>query len=108
MLNFLKFLEKVGVEKCILAGNSLGGNIAWRFTIEYSEMVDKLILIDAAGYPVKSKSIPLAFKIAQIPIIQNIFTIISPRFIAKASVENVYKNKTKVNEELVDRYFELT
>ena len=108
-VEFLKvFLEKVGVEKCILAGNSLGGNIAWRFTIEYSEMVDKLILIDAAGYPVKSKSIPLAFKIAQIPIIQNIFTIISPRFIAKASVENVYKNKTKVNEELVDRYFELT
>jgi pimeloyl-ACP methyl ester carboxylesterase len=56
----------------------------------------------------KSKSNPLAFKIAQIPIIQNIFTIISPRFIAKASVENVYKNKTKVNEELIDRYFELT
>jgi len=106
---FLKnFLESIAVKKCILAGNSLGGNIAWRFTIEYSEIVDKLILIDAAGYPMKSKSIPLAFKIAQIPIIQNIFTIISPRFIAKASVENVYKNKTKVNEELIDRYFELT
>ena len=108
-VEFLKvFLDKIGVKKCILAGNSLGGNIAWRFTIEYSEIVDKLILIDAAGYPMKSKSIPLAFKIAQIPIIQNIFTIISPRFIAKASVENVYKNKTKVNEELIDRYFELT
>ena len=103
-----KFLEKIGVKSCILAGSSLGGNIAWRFTIENSEMVDKLILIDAAGYPMKSKSIPLAFKIAQIPVIQNIFTFISPRFIAKVSVENVYKDKTKVNEELVDRYFELT
>ena len=108
-VEFLKvFLEKVGVKKCILAGNSLGGNIAWRFTIEYSEIVDKLILIDAAGYPMKSKSIPLAFKIAQIPIIQNIFTVISPRFVAKVSVENVYYDKTKVDEELVDRYFELT
>lgn len=106
---FLKvFLEKIGIKSCILAGNSLGGNIAWRFTTKYSEMVDNLILIDAAGYPMKSKSIPLAFKIAQIPIIQNIFTVISPRFVAKASVENVYNNKTKVNEELVDRYFELT
>jgi pimeloyl-ACP methyl ester carboxylesterase len=106
---FLKvFLEKIGVKSCILAGNSLGGNIAWRFTIENSEMVNKLILIDAAGYPMKSKSIPLAFKIAQIPIIQNIFTVISPRFVAKASVENVYKDKTKIDEELVDRYFELT
>jgi pimeloyl-ACP methyl ester carboxylesterase len=106
---FLKdFLEKIGVEKCILAGNSLGGNIAWRFTTEYSELVDKLILIDAAGYPMKSKSIPLAFKIAEIPVIQNIFTFITPRFVAKASVENVYKDKTKVDKELVDRYFELT
>ncbi|MDB9990489.1 alpha/beta hydrolase [Flavobacteriales bacterium] len=106
---FLKdFLKSIGIKKCILAGNSLGGNIAWRFTNEYSEMVEKLILIDAAGYPMKSKSIPLAFKIAQIPVIQNIFTFITPRFVAKASVENVYKNKTKVDEELVDRYFELT
>ena len=106
---FLKvFLEKIGIKSCILAGNSLGGNIAWRFTTEYSEMVDKLILIDAAGYPMKSKSIPLAFKIAQIPVIQDIFTFISPKFIAKASVKNVYKDKTKVNKKLVDRYFELT
>ena len=106
---FLKvFLEKIGIKSCILAGNSLGGNIAWRFTTKYSEMVDNLILIDAAGYPMKSKSIPLAFKIAQIPVIQNIFTVISPRFVAKASVENVYNDKTKVDEELVDRYFELT
>lgn len=106
---FLKvFLEKIGVKSCILAGSSLGGNIAWRFTIENSEMVDNLILIDAAGYPMKSKSIPLAFTIAKIPVIQNIFTFITPRFIAKVSVENVYRDKTKVNEELVDRYFELT
>ena len=106
---FLKdFLESIGLKKCILAGSSLGGNIAWRFTIENPDMVTKLILIDAAGYPLKSKSVPLAFTIAQIPVIQNIFTFITPRFVAKASVENVYKNKTKVDEELVDRYFELT
>ena len=106
---FLKdFLESIGLKKCILAGSSLGGNIAWRFTIENPDMVIKLILIDAAGYPLKSKSVPLAFTIAQIPVIQNIFTFITPRFIAKSSVENVYDDKTKVTEELVDRYFELS
>ena len=106
---FLKnFLESIAVKKCILAGNSLGGNIAWRFTIENSDMVTKLIIIDAAGYPLKSKSVPLAFKLAKVPIVQNIITFITPRFIAKSSVENVYYDKTKVTEELVDRYFELT
>jgi pimeloyl-ACP methyl ester carboxylesterase len=34
----------------MLAGNSLGGQIAWNFTLEQPEMVRKLILIDA-GYP---------------------------------------------------------
>jgi len=106
---FLKnFLKSIGVKKCILAGNSLGGNIAWKFTVENSNMVKELILIDAAGYPTKSKSIPLAFEIAKIPIIQNIFKFITPKFVAKSSVKNVYSDKTKVTEQLVNRYFELT
>jgi len=106
---FLKhFLETLGIESCVLAGNSLGGRLAWNFTAEYPNMVEKLILIDASGYPSKAKSTPLAFKIAQTPIIKNIFTFITPRFIAKASVENVYEDKTKVTKKLVDRYFELT
>ena len=108
-IDFLKyFLDEIGVKKCVLAGNSLGGNIAWRFTLKYSDIVNKLILIDAAGYPINSKSTPLAFKIAQIPIIQNLFTYITPRTVVKVSVENVYKDKAKVTKELVDRYFELT
>ena len=106
---FLKhFLETLGIKSCVLAGNSLGGRLAWNFTSEHPNMVEKLILIDASGYPSKAKSTPLAFKIAQTPIIKNIFTFITPRFIAKASVENVYEDKTKVTKKLVDRYFELT
>jgi len=103
-----QFLSVHGIEKCILGGNSLGGNIAWRFTAKYPQMVDQLILIDAAGYPNRSKSVPLAFKIAQLPILRHIFTFITPRFVAKQSVENVYEDKTKVTDSLVDRYFELT
>lgn len=104
----LAFLKSAGVKKCVLAGNSLGGNIAWSFTLKYPAMVDKLILIDASGYPVKAQSLPLAFRIAQTPIIKNVLTFITPRFIAKSSIENVYADKNKVTEALVDRYFELT
>ncbi|MCA6075036.1 alpha/beta fold hydrolase [Fulvivirga sedimenti] len=103
--DFLKALE---IKKCILGGNSLGGNIAWRFTAEYPEMVEKLILIDASGYPQKAKSVPLAFKVARIPVIKNIFTYITPKSVARSSVKNVYADKSKVSEALVDRYFELT
>lgn len=103
--NFLKELE---IKKCIIAGNSLGGRIAWNYAISYPNNVDKLILIDASGYPSNAKSIPIAFKVAQLPVIKNIFKFITPRFVAKSSIENVYADKSKVSEELVDRYFELT
>jgi pimeloyl-ACP methyl ester carboxylesterase len=108
-ISFIKmFLDELGVEKCIIGGNSLGGNIAWRFTLENNKMVEKLLLIDASGYPMKSKSTPLAFKIAETPILKNIFTFITPKFVAQSSVENVYFDKNKVTDELANRYFELT
>jgi len=101
-------LDARGINQCILAGNSLGGNIAWRFTVKYPKMVNKLVLIDASGYSLESKSVPIAFRIAKIPVLNKILTFITPRFMARASVENVYANKSKVTESLVDRYFELT
>ena len=102
------FLSALGIEKCILGGSSLGGDIAWNFTVKHPHMVDKLILIDATGYPLEPTSVPLAFTLATIPVIKNMLTFITPRTVAKASIENVYADKNKVTEELVDRYFELT
>lgn len=102
------FLISQKIEKCVLAGNSLGGNIAWQFTVKNPKMIEKLILIDATRYPLKPDSVPIAFTIAQIPILNKLLTVITPRFMAKSSVKNVYSDKTKVTESLVDRYFNLT
>ena len=102
------FLSSKGIKRCILGGNSLGGQIAWRFTVKNPEMVDKLILINAAGYPMESKSVPVAFTLARTPILNKLLTFITPRAMVQASVENVYADKTKITESLVERYFELT
>ena len=103
-----QFLASQNIEKCVLGGNSLGGNIAWNYTLKNPSTIEKLILIDAAGYPFKSESKPIAFKLAQTPIINNLLTVITPRFMARASVENVYADKTKVTDALAERYFDLT
>jgi len=107
--SFLKeFLETLDIKQCIIAGNSLGGEIAWNFTLEQPQMVKKLILIDAGGFPLVSKSVPIAFRLAQTPVINKLFSFITPLFIVRSSVENVYFNKLKVTDSLVKRYFELT
>lgn len=107
--NFMKdFLMALGIKQCILAGNSLGGQIAWNMALRHSDMVQKLILIDAAGIPKNSKSIPIAFKLAEIPFVNRIFTYITPKFVVRSSVENVFFDKSNVTDSLVDRYFELS
>ena len=110
--NYVDFIEKFlnarGIKRCILGGNSLGGQIAWQFAVQKSNRVEKLILIDAAGYPIHSTSVPIGFKVARIPIINKLFTFITPHPMVKTSVENVYADKTKVTEAIVDRYFDLT
>ena len=103
-----KFLNAINVKQCVLGGNSLGGQIAWNVALKQPDMVTKLILIDAAGYHIDSKNIPIAFILASIPVIDKLFTYITPRFIARLSLESVYFNKSKVTDVLVDRYFELT
>jgi pimeloyl-ACP methyl ester carboxylesterase len=106
---FLKdFLTALGIKQCVLVGNSLGGQIAWNFALEQPDIVEKLILIDAAGYPLNSKSVPIAFKIGRTPVLNKLLTFITPRFIVRSSVENVYFDKSKVTDSLVERYFELT
>jgi len=106
---FMKdFLTALRIKQCVLAGNSLGGQIAWNLTLEKPDMVKKLILIDAAGYPKKSKSVPIAFKLAEIPILNKLLTFITPKFFVRASIENVFFDKLKVSDSLVERYFELS
>lgn len=106
---FIKaFLDELKVKQCILVGNSLGGEIAWNYTIKQPEMVQKLILIDAAGYPTTSKSVPIAFKIGRTPFLNKILTFVTPRFIVKASVENIFFDKSKITPSIIDRYYELT
>ena len=84
---FLKeFLKALNIKQCVLAGNSLGGQIAWNYALEQPKMVNKLILIDVAGYPLKSKSVPIGFKIGRMPVLNKILTFITPRFIVKSSV----------------------
>ena len=103
-----KFLDSLNIKQCILVGNSLGGEIAWRFAIQEPVMSRKLILLDPSGYPVISKSVPIAFKLAKIPVLNKFLTYITPRFLVRASIENVYFDKSKVSDSLVNRYFDLT
>jgi pimeloyl-ACP methyl ester carboxylesterase len=65
------------------------------------------VLVDASGYPFKSESVPIGFRIYSSELLTSLFGNILPRSVIKSSLENVYANPEKITENLVDRYFEL-
>lgn len=101
------FLNKLQVKSCILAGNSLGGGIAWNYTLAHPEKVKKLILIDASGYPRKNEKGSIGFKIASIPVVNNLLLFITPKALVKKSLETVFFDKSFITEATITRYHDL-
>lgn len=101
-------LDRLGVKHAVLAGNSLGGYIAWQTALARPDLVERLVLIDARGYPIDEKTLPLAWRIARIPVLRSLMNRIPPRAFVEKAVLRVYGDRRKVTAALVDRYYEMT
>lgn len=100
----LLYLE---VESCFIAGNSLGGAIARKYAENYPQKTQKLLLIDPGGYR-SNKGVPFAFKLGRTPIVKNIISSVTPLFLFENSIKEVYHDDSKITDELLTRYYELT
>ena len=100
-------LDALHVQHAVLAGNSLGGYVAWKTAVDYPDRVSKLILVDAAGYAFTPSSVPIGFKLAQVPMLSGVMSNILPRSVIESSLRNVYGDASKITPELIDRYYEL-
>ncbi len=100
------FLNKIKVDKSHLAGNSLGGNIAWNYAAEHPEQIEKLILVDASGLPT-NKPQPAIFRMAKTPVLNSLFLSVTPKFFIKKNMKEVYADETKITDELVTRYHKM-
>jgi len=102
-------LDALGIEQCVLAGNSFGGAVAWQTALALPPgSVPKLVLVDAAGYPLVSESVPIAFRIARVPVLSSLMAVTLPRRLVESSVRNVYGDPDRITPELVDRYYEIS
>lgn len=72
-----RFLQALRLSRCVVVGNSLGGNIAWNLALADPDRVAALVLINATGYP--GKSLPAGLRLARNPLLRPLLRRWLPR-----------------------------
>lgn len=101
-------MVKLGVSRFALAGNSMGGFVAWEYALAHPDKLTHLVLVDAAGPPEDpNKKLPIGFRIARTPGLSKLALVITPRSLFEKSLHQSVSNQAIVTPEAVDRYWEL-
>ncbi len=104
----LDLLDRLAVQRFVVAGNSLGGDVAWHIAAAAPDRVAQLVLVDAAGYRFTPEEVPLGWRIARLPVLGRVTEHFLPRPFVLQGLRAVYGNPAKIDEALIDRYYELT
>ncbi|WP_112322781.1 alpha/beta fold hydrolase [Oceanibium sediminis] len=99
-------MARLGLESFAIAGNSMGGAVAWNYAILHPEKVEKLILLNSRGYP-SEEPMPAIFKAYATPVLGHVLTRVTPRSSVSASLETVYGDPGKLGAEQVTLYHDL-
>ena len=99
------FVELNGIEKFYLAGNSLGGSIAWLYTSFYNKKVKKLILVNSSGF--EFDQIPFVIRLARNNYLNLLIKKTSPKFLIKKSLKEVFYDDNLISKSIINRYYKL-
>jgi pimeloyl-ACP methyl ester carboxylesterase len=100
----LTFLEIEGVH---IAGNSLGGGVSWFFASEYPNRIQSVTLIDAV-YPYQPDGPrELVATLFSADWFASLVGSMTPRYILKNMLSSAYGDPERLNDDVLDRYFDL-
>lgn len=88
-------MDSLGVERAVIAGNSLGGLAAWRFAHDNPERVSAMILISPGVYSLNGVS----DEPAEIPAAMKAYLLTVPEAGVAASAGLIYGDDSKVTPE---------
>ena len=99
------FMQALGIDtrRVTLIGNSLGGLISWDYAVRHRDAVERLVLIDAAGFPMK---LPIYIGLFNSALVRMSAPWWLPDQIIKSAVRNVYGDPRKLAAPVLRRYIE--
>lgn len=103
--------QDLGVDRFTIAGNSMGGNTAWSYTLAYPETVDGLILVDSSGWPDDPDAEddgPFIFRLLANPVARAVMKDLDMTSLTRSGLEDSYTDQSFVTDALVERYVALS
>ena len=97
-VNFVReFMNVLGIERASIAGNSMGGMVALRTAVEFPELVDRLVLVDAAGL---GREVAWFIRAMSLPVVGELMENPTPRN-TRMLLKRVFYNPGLVQESLI-------
>jgi len=94
---------ELGLERVTVAGNSLGGGVAWRLAVARPDLVSRLVLVDPGGATLLSY-IARHYRTLGTDVLTRYAT---PRIAVRMLLRDAYGDRSKVTPRLVRRYYDL-
>ena len=97
-------MDKLGLARASLVGNSIGGRIAWTFAGTYSARVDKLVLVSPDGFA--SPGFEYG-RTPDVPFMARAMLVCLPKPLLVMSLKPAYANPATMTDALATRYHDL-
>ena len=102
------FLAKLGIAHAGIAGNSLGGAVAWTLALRHPDRVGRLILVDAAGWPSESlQKPPLAFRLMRYKLGRDLIASIDNTPLIREGLKKDVVDQSVLTEGFIHRWADL-
>jgi len=104
-------IDATGLQQFAIAGNSMGGWLAWRYALASPRKISGLVLMNASGAPkapdAEQPRLYLGARIMQYAAGRFLAEHIMPRSVFRQSLLDNFVDDTIVTENMIDRYWEL-
>ena len=103
---------RLGATKFVLAGNSMGGGVAWNYALAHPDKLEGLVLVDAAGWPQQrsdGRDGPFIFKVLRNPMGRFLIKDLDTTAMTRAGLQDAFAPTPQmVDDAMVARYVEMS
>ena len=110
-------IDHLKISKFSIAGNSMGGGVAWRFALSYPNKIESIILLSSSGIYSKeqrksleksNRDTPWVWKLMRSKVVNYFLSYYTPKFFATQGLQTSVFDENLATKELAYQFHELT